>query len=567
MSYKNFTTAIFYNSFDLERLKKDNLLEDSYQFFSNNINLDKVYLETYRSGKFLPKEDILSFKDFFTGKGIKVSGAITTTQKSSLWDFKSFCYSNPEHRKHMIEIIAYTASIFDEIIFDDFYFTNCKCDLCVKAKSKKSWKNFRTEQMAEMSREIVKTAKNINPNINMIIKYPNWYDHHQFTGYTPKDQKDIFDAFYTGTETRDSQNTQQVLQSYLGYFIMRYFESINPGKNLGGWFDPFDCSLDTYIEQLNMTLFAKAKEITLFCAGVLAYDYRANVPLAGYIFSELDKVLDFLGEPVGISCYKPYKSSGEDYLHGYLGMLGLPLAPSPEYPADSKLVLLTESAKNDFTIVSKIKATLAAGGSVIVTSGLLRALNIELSDIAEIYYTEQKVLVKNFAVDMKDCSIRDYCYACKEILLPHIDFKTNDAWQRAVALNDSNNHAVLLENKYSNGKLYVLTIPENQGDLYSYPDTVLNVIRETASNELPLHIEAPAKIGLFLYDNDTFIVESFRDVNTEIIINIHRENASLSQLASNKHNMGKQIEKMPAKGFTSFKVFLKPGAYKVFKIE
>lgn len=567
MSYKNFTTAIFYNSFDLEFAKKNNSLEDSYQFFSKNIKLDKVYLETYRSGIFLPEEDISSFKQFFNTKGVKVSGAITLTQKNNFWDYKSFCYSNPEDKKQVLEIIAYSASLFDEVILDDFYFTNCKCDLCVEAKSKKSWKNFRTEQLAEISREIVKTAKNINPNINMIIKYPNWYDHHQFTGYTPKDQKDIFDAFYTGTETRDSQYTQQVLQRYLGYFIMRYFESINPGKNLGGWFDSFDCSLDTYIEQLNMTLFAKAKEITLFSAGFLAYDYRANVPLAGYIFSELDKVLELLGEPIGIPCYKPYKSSGEDYLHGYLGMLGLPLAPSSQYPSDSKLVLLTESAKNDFTIASKIKATLAAGGSVIITSGLLRALNIELSDIAEIYYTEQKVLVKNFATDMYNCSFKDYCYADKEILLPHIDFKTNDAWQRAVALSNCNNHAVLLENRYKNGKLFVLTIPENQGDLYNYPDTVLNIIRGTASKELPLHIEAPSKIGLFMYDNDTFIVESFRDVNTEITINIHRENASLSQLASNKHNMEIHVEKIPGNDFTCFKILLKPGAYRVFKIE
>jgi hypothetical protein len=38
------------------------------------------------------------------------------------------------------------------------------------------------------------------------------------------------------------------------------------------------------------------------------------------------------------------------------------------------LVLLTESAKSDPAIVAKIKGQLAAGKSVIITSGLLRAL-------------------------------------------------------------------------------------------------------------------------------------------------------------------------------------------------
>ncbi|HEX2927357.1 MAG TPA: hypothetical protein VHP38_14050, partial [Ruminiclostridium sp.] len=552
---------------DLLMLKQNNDFEESFDFFCRHIRLNKVYLETYRGDIFLSKEDMLSCKEFFSKKGMKVSGAITTTQKCDVvWDFRSFCYSNPEERKQIRDIVTYTAGIFDEIILDDFYFTNCKCDLCIKAKGNNTWSEFRTQQLAEVSREIVKAAKEVNPKINMIIKYPNWYDHYQFTGYTPKDQAYIFDSFYTGTETRDSQFTQQVLQKYHGYFIMRYLESINPGKNMGGWFDTFNCSLDAYVEQLNLTVFSKAREITLFCAGLLAYDYKICVPLAGFVFEELDKITGKLGNPVGIPCYKPFNSGGEDYIHGYLGMLGLPLLPCHEYPGDGSLVLLTESAAADNDIISKIKNSLLNGQSVMVTSGLLRALGSKISDIADIYYTNSKALVKEFAAAKETCAFRNYYYSPREILLPHIDFKTNDSWQKAVAIDSFNNHPVLLENRYSRAKLYVLTIPDNYGDIYCYPEGILNTIRETASADMPVHIEGPSNICLFAYDNSTFIVESFRDMNTDITISVHSENAKLSMIYPDSHYRTSPLLGTTREGRTYYDISLRPSSYKVFRI-
>ena len=47
----------------------------------------------------------------------------------------------------------------------------------------------------------------------------------------------IFDGIYTGTETRDPEITDQNLQPYESYHIIRYFENIAPGRNGGGWVD------------------------------------------------------------------------------------------------------------------------------------------------------------------------------------------------------------------------------------------------------------------------------------------------------------------------------------------
>ncbi|MEI9905602.1 MAG: hypothetical protein WDN06_17865 [Asticcacaulis sp.] len=76
----------------------------------------------------------------------------------------------------------------------------------------------------------------------------------------------MFDGIYTGTETRDPVITDQLLQQYESYEIIRYYSNIRPyNKNGGGWVDTYSTLYaDRYAEQLWDTLFAKAPEITLF---------------------------------------------------------------------------------------------------------------------------------------------------------------------------------------------------------------------------------------------------------------------------------------------------------------
>jgi hypothetical protein len=41
----------------------------------------------------------------------------------------------------------------------------------------------------------MKPAKEANPNCKVIIKYPNWAESYQESGYNPIVQKDIFDSY------------------------------------------------------------------------------------------------------------------------------------------------------------------------------------------------------------------------------------------------------------------------------------------------------------------------------------------------------------------------------------
>ncbi len=92
---------------------------------------------------------------------------------------------------------------------------------------------------------------------------------------------------------------------------------------------------------------------------------------AGYAFEQIDTFLGKLGNPVGVKSYKPYHSTGEDFLHNYIGMCGVPMDLLPEFPAEANMIFLTESAKFDKEIVDKIKKQLVAGKTVVITSGLL----------------------------------------------------------------------------------------------------------------------------------------------------------------------------------------------------
>ena len=79
-------------------------------------------------------------------------------------------------------------------------------------------------------------------------------------------------------------------------------------------------------------------------------------------------------------------------------MIGIPIDLYPYFPTNANIVLLTECAKFDPDIVAKIKAQLLAGKSVVITSGLLHALQGKgIEDIAEIQYSDHKVLAHEYS--------------------------------------------------------------------------------------------------------------------------------------------------------------------------
>jgi hypothetical protein len=603
-NYKNFKVSIYCRAYEVAKMADtDNYLKPIWNEITRQLKVDKVYLETHRDTHIVDQKTLDIAKKFFRERGIKISGGITFTI-SEPNHFQTYCYADPDDRKKVKEIVEYTAKNFDEVILDDFFFTDCKSNQSIKEKGDQSWTNYRLKLMAQAGRElVVGPAHKVNPKIKIVVKYPNWYEHFQGLGFNLDEEPKYFDGIYTGTETRDPITSDQHLQAYLGYNVFRYYENIKPGGNGGGWVDPGGiANYDRYAEQLWITAFAKAPEITLFDLRQLSrktiatdrapwqgqqtsfdYDemmkpenYNGGAPMtpttiaraAGYTFETIDKFLGKLGNPIGVKSYRPYNATGEDFLQNFLGQAGIPMDQRPYFPSEDSLILLTEEAKFDPQIVDKIKKQLTDGKAVVITSGLLHALQDKgIQDIAEIQYTDRKALVKDFKAGWSGIvSIPE------PIIIPQIEYLTNDSWELASALDGPNGWPLLHEAQYSKGKLDILVIPDNFADLYKLPAPILNKIRAVLGAKMNIQLEGPGNVSIFVYDNNTCIVESFLDKPVDAGLVTASPFKTLTDINTNEKIPGTVRKSM--RGFgqatpekNAFAFTLKPHSYRVFKFE
>lgn len=618
-AYRNFAVAIYIAVNSTRQLADPQTLERQYARVSSQLRFDKVYLEVYRNGVFADEASLAKIKKFFAAHGIAVSGGVTLAAGGHGGQFGTFDYESAHDQEECRRAVEMAARNFDEVILDDFFFYTSKSDADIAAKGNRSWTQYRLDRMREVARTLVLgPARAANPRVHMIIKYPNWYEHFQGLGYDLDQESQAFDAIYTGTETRDPDNTDQLLQQYESYEIIRYFDNIRPnGGNHGGWVDTYDVRyVDRYAEQLWGTMFAKAREITLFNWVAMAdpgaapagdrgawsgqrtsFDWDEMIRpmagrqggsagwarVAGYSLEQVDRAVGLLGKPVGIASYKPYQSSGEDYLHNYLGNIGIPIELTPHFPTQADTVLLTESAKLDPQIVTRIKGQLTAGKSVVITSGLLHALQGRgIEDIAEWEYTGRRIAVHDFLEGYgagNGTRLNDPG-SSYEVLFPEIRFYTNDSWTLLRGVSSSHGLPIMLMNRYSGGILYVLDVPDNIGELYSLPQGALSVIRTYVQGRFPVRIDAPAKVSLFAYDNGAFVVESFRPEATSIGISVAGTHSKLKDLLSGEEiptagdaNVDLKARtdaqrRDPEGGVrTSFSARIPPHSYRVFRAD
>ena len=207
-NYKSFKVSIYVRAYEVDKMKDLNWLDSTWTIISQQLDVDKIYLETHRDLLIVDDATLEQAKKFFHEKGIETAGGITYTIDESN-SFETFSYSDPEHRKKVKEIAEHTAKHFDEFILDDFFFTSAKSKYDVKAKGEMSWTEYRLKVMTEAGRDLVlKPAKKVNPKVKVIIKYPNWYDDFQGLGFNLKDGPYLFDGIWTGTETRDPASSE-----------------------------------------------------------------------------------------------------------------------------------------------------------------------------------------------------------------------------------------------------------------------------------------------------------------------------------------------------------------------
>jgi hypothetical protein len=601
--HKNFKVSVYVRAYEVDKMKDTEWLESTWKTISDQLDVDKIYLETHRDLLIVDDATLEKAKAFFQKQGIEVAGGITYTINEAN-NFETFSYSDPEDRAMVKKIAEHTAKHFDEFLLDDFFFTSSKKDVEIKAKGNRSWTEYRLELMNEAGRNlVVGPAKAVNPKVKVIIKYPNWYDDFQGLGFNLKDGPQIFDGVWTGTETRDPSGAQH-LQNYLSYNIMRYFENISGGRNGGGWVDSggISMSMDRYAEQLFLTAIAKGRDVMLFdyrqLIGVnlnpmyrgpwqgtgTSWNYdemtapfqkgRETVTpttmarIADVVLRKTDELCGKLGEPLGIQSYKVFHATGEEFLQNYLGMIGLPMDMRSEFPEGRKAVLLTRQAATDPDLVAKMQKQLMAGGEVFITTGLLEAAPEKVAEICELRTDYHKAIVNDFG---------RYGKSAKDIIIPEINYLTNDSWEIISAgrplTNGVSGYPFLHRAIYSQGNLYVIAIPEDFGNLYDLPEGVLNELRRYMSKDLDLYMEGPSKVSVFLYDNKTVIVENFNDepVDVKLVGNgefsklTNLETGEVIEFAAGSSAMGGFFRMGPAA--KKAPMTIKPHSYMAFSYE
>jgi hypothetical protein len=377
----------------------------------------------------------------------------------------------------------------------------------------------------------------------------------------------MFDAIYTGTETRDPVITDQLLQQYESYEIFRYLSNVRPGANLGAWVDTYSIrSIDRYAEQLWDGLFAKAPEQMLFEWGAMASEKPATpgkrpwakqatsfrwpagkggwASAANEALHIADKVVGELGKPMGIASYRPPHATGEDFLHNYIGNLGVPIELYPDYPANAHTILLTEAAAADPDILAKIQKSLEGGANVVVTSGFLTATQTRgFGQLAEWKTTGHIVSIDQYFVGFGAGNGTELKQPEKTapVLFPEVHFYTNDSWAIIRGVAAAKGFPMVLMNHVSKGTLYLWTMPENFGDLYNLPQPMITRLKQFLFADAQVQIDAPDHVALFTYDNGAFVVENFRDDAARV--GIERKGESKSETVT-----------MPSHSFRLFKL-------------
>ena len=353
----------------------------------------KVYLEAFGRGLYADRKTLTDAKSKFLKDGFEVQSGVTTTKfgkEDFADDWKAVCYTNKGTQEELQKIFEYAASMFDEIIIDDWYFTNCQCEECITARGDQTWSKYYGDLMVKMSQErVMKPAHAVNPKVKVIIKFPQWYDEFHMRGYEVLREPKIFDGIWAGTESRnfDYDKGYGYDIGYNAFFNMRWMASL--GNVGGGWFDSGSTTVNTFLEQGRHTVLGNGKEIILWCysnmlpetngSGSIKGTPAANMKALSKELPGLIKLSKIIHDkPLkGIHLLKPGNSEPfeEEWICSFLGNLGLPFVPANIFDEEATSAVFPVQALKDPEFAVKLKKMLDKGTPVVLTDGLSKRLS------------------------------------------------------------------------------------------------------------------------------------------------------------------------------------------------
>ena len=375
------TLAIYYTAHSVrDNLSNPEGRREAVSLMQAN-GISKIYVEVYRAGLVVETDLLKEVVTYFQNNGFGVVGGIATVpggdfgvrQEGPLgW----LNWQDEKTQNDLRGVMEAVAPVFDTFIVDDFFCTSDTSALSKEKKGDRDWSQYRRDLLTELSTSLfIAPAKKANPDIHMIIKYPQWYDRFHLFGYELAREPDLFDEVWVGTETR-GQYTQRFgfVQPYEGFINYRWISSIAGPKIGGAWFDHGDCDDLDFIEQAYQSVLAGAKELVMFESNSFINGHKGHHQLK-IKFPQLADLASVVARHpvVGVAGYKPVNSDagGDLYVMDYIGMFGIPLVPVSTYPTDEKVIFLPTQAATDKDIFQKIQKSLEGGAKIIMTTGFL----------------------------------------------------------------------------------------------------------------------------------------------------------------------------------------------------
>jgi hypothetical protein len=166
--------SIWFLAQDVERLLSTPASLNKAISWCKEQGATKVYFEAYGRGLYVKRDVLVNAKKKFLSAGFEVQGGLQTVNGPDNFE-KPHCFTSVADQEELQRIFEYAASIFDEIIIDDWFFTNCNDEESIKARGNRSWAEYNNDMMVKMSRErVMAPAHKVNPNVKVIIKFPQW---------------------------------------------------------------------------------------------------------------------------------------------------------------------------------------------------------------------------------------------------------------------------------------------------------------------------------------------------------------------------------------------------------
>ncbi|KPK62069.1 MAG: hypothetical protein AMK73_06860, partial [Planctomycetes bacterium SM23_32] len=434
--------------------------------------ITRVYLESFRQEEWAPPEMLARARDLFLEAGVDARGCITPAgfaKQSTGWRFFS-CFTNADTRRVMREMSEHAAGIFDVVMIDDFFCSDCTCEECRAARGSRSWSDYKRAMMLEVARELViEAGKAVNPDVKFIIKYPAWYEMYQERGYDVAAESELFPMTWVGTETRGTDEPDPEAHfpgdpQYQACWLMRWLLGIGGRKCGGGWYDTIETSPRYYVEQGRQTVLGGAPEAFLFNFGAIyegaGYDRGRGPVDMEALTAEMPAHFALARlihgrRPRGLSGWKPPNSSpGADrLLHPLLGMAGFPVTAAHGFEPEAEGHVFGYHVLHDPAWWDAVEQTLEGGCPLLVTPAFLEAIRCQ----AEGNRLDLERLERG------------------AVVLPPLEGR--GTWAALDALSAQE----------------------------------LNALRDRACGPLGVRFHAPAGVALYLFDDDVAVLESFRD--------------------------------------------------------